>query len=310
MFLFIIACIAALVLIIAIGTAVVSEDFRFGAIITGIIALVAGGVCMFFATFYSNGVGEAKVLVNNVDRSVVGTVTEPMAGFKAPWIDYEAFDLFSQELVYAGSGKDAPSYTGGSVNGAEVTASVGGASGGSTQANIDIAITYSIDPGKVADIYKTYRSQERFTKQVIEKTVLGTIRSVPSQYTTTQFRGDKRTEAADKISAALKSKLGAQGVEIDFVNIQNISYPAEVEKALKAVEVANQKQQEAEANLRAAEVSAQQKVVEAKAEADANAVLAASLTEPILRQRMIDAISKAGSTIIVPDGFTGLGNLK
>lgn len=312
MFLFIVSLIAALVVLIAILVAVFSEDLRVGAIFTTIIAIIIGGIALFFATFYANGVGEAKVQVNSIDRTVIGTIEEPGSGFRAPWVDFVEFDLFSQELVYAGKSDQAPSYTGGSVNGAEVTVSVGGATGGSTQGNADIAVTYSLDATAVADIYGSYRTQERFTKQVVEKTILSVIRSVPSQYSATEFRGSKRAEAAEKIAAALAEKLKPLGVEVDFVNIQDVRYPEEVEAALKDVEVANQKQQKAEAELRAATTAAQQKVVEAQAEADANAVLAASLTEPVLAQRYLDtlaALGKGGNLVVVPEGFNGLVNV-
>lgn len=312
MFLFIVSLIAALIVLIAIPVATFSEDLRVGANITAIITFIVGGICLFFSMFYANGVGEAKVQVNSIDRTVVGTIEEPGSGFRAPWVDFVEFDLFSQELVYAGKSGDAPSYSGGSVNGAEVTVAVGGSSGGSTQGNVDISVTYSLDAGAVADIYADYRSQERFTKQVIEKTILSAIRSVPSQYSATEFRGSKRAEAAEKIAEALTEKLKPLGVEVDFVNIQDVRYPEEVEAALKDVEVANQKQQKAEAELRAATTAAQQKVVEAQAEADANAVLAASLTEPVLQQRYLDTLaqlSKGGNLVVVPEGFNGLVNV-
>lgn len=304
MFLFILAIILFVITLASIGVAFFTRSSRAIAGLTGALTLVAGAVCMFFATFYANGVGEAKVMVNSVDRTVVGTILEPGSGFRAPWVDFIEFDLFSQELLYAGKSGDAPSYSGGTVSGAEVTVSVGGASGGSTQANVDISVTYSLDAANVKDIYSSYRTQERFTKQVIEKTILSTIRSVPSQYSATEFRGEKRAEAGDRIAEILTEKLSALGVEVEFVNIQNVSYPEEVEKALKDVEVSNQKQQKAEAELRAAETAAKQKVVEAQAEADANAVLAASLTEPILRQRYLDTLAKLAQAgnLIITDG--------
>jgi regulator of protease activity HflC (stomatin/prohibitin superfamily) len=308
MFLLILAIALALVGLVAAAAAFFSRNVRFAAVIVAIIAFIGGGVSLFSATFYANGVGEAKVLVNSVDKTVVGTIEEPGSGFKAPWIDFVDFDLFSQELLYAGSGDSTPSYSGGSVSGAEVTVSVGGANGGSTQANVDISVTYSVDADAVEAIYEGYRSQERFTKQVIEKTILSTIRSVPSAYSATDFRGASRTEAADIITKQLNEKLQPLGVNVDFVNIQNVTYPDEVEAALKDVEVANQKQQKAQADLRAAETAAQQKVVEAQAESDANGILSASLTPQVLEQRRIDALLKAAESgsLIVDGGGGGI----
>ena len=298
--------------IITLGSLIVTAASKKGkrgapGAVTGIAALVAVGA-IGGSMYFANGVGEAQVQINRFTKDVVKTVTATGAGFRSPWTDTVPFDLFSQELSYAGNGKDAPSYTGGSVSGAEVTVSVGGVNGGSTQGNMDISATYSIDADEVEAIYRKYRSQERFTQQVIEKTFLSTIRTIPSDYTATEFRGVKRTEAADKMAKAMNDELNKYGVTIDFVNIQDIRYPEEVESALKQVEVANQQQQKAEADLRAAETAAKQKVVEAQAEADANRELAKSLSPEILEQRRIDALREAAKNgnLIIDGGDGGV----
>lgn len=312
MFLFILAIILAVIAFIAIAVAMFNRDMRFAAVIAALVAGIAAAVSLFFSTFYANGVGEAKVWVNSVDRTVVGSTSEPGSGFRAPWVDSIDFDLFSQEVKFAGAQDAAPSYAGGTVNGAEVTVSVGGVSGGSTQGNADVFVTYSIDPAAVVDIYSEYKTQERFTEQIIVKQILSTARQVPADYSATEFRGTKRADAETAILDRLNERLTDYGVEVSSVTIQDVRYPEAVENALKDVEVANQKQQKAEAELKAAEVAAQQKVVEAQAEADANAVLAQSLTAPVLQQRYLDTLAKLakeGNLVVVPEGFNGLVNV-
>ena len=69
----------------------------------------------------------------------------------------------------------------------------------------------------------------------------------------------------------------------------------------------------AKAELEATQVSAQQKVVQAQAEADANAILNGSLTDNILQQRYLDTLKElaaAGNLVVVPDGFSGLVNVQ
>lgn len=290
-----------------------------GAGTTKFVARIAAAVftlftvlALVFSTVFTQGVGEAKVLIN-IDGTVAGEKLDPGFGVKAPWQSFNDWDLFSQEVLYAG-GEVAPSYSGGTVNGQQVTVAVGGINGGSTQANLDISVVYSLDAEQVTPLYKKYKSQERFTKQVIEKTILTTIRQIPSQYNATEFRGTARQEAADKILDSLNEKLNKQGVTVDFVNLQDVRYPDNVEKALAAVEEANQQAQKAEAEKRTAEVTAQTKVVEAqgvadaavvaaKGQADANALLNQSLTPQILQQKYIDALGE-GTIYVVPDGST------
>lgn len=276
----------------------------------GVVLLLVSGLFVIFATVYSQSVGESKVIIN-LDGTVAGQDTTPGFGTKAPWQEVNDWDIFSQEVVYAGNEGGSPDYTGGSVSGKEVSTSVQNGA----RANLDISVVYSIDADKVMDLYKEFRSQDRFTKQVIEKTILSTIREVPTNYSAVEFRGEKRGEAQNEMLKEMNSQLNKLGVQVDFVNLQNVSYTEDVENALKQVEVAEQAAKKAEAELRATEVSAQQKVVQAKAdadalrakaqgEADANATLNASLTDQILKQRYLDTLKElaAAGNLVITDG--------
>lgn len=281
-----------------------AETNRFGLIAgRGIFAagLLLGIILTLSNVFVVNGQGEAKV-ITNIDGSVSSIMNGPSTTVKAPWQDTVDFDLFSQELLYAG-GDTAPSYSGGTVNGKEVTVSVGGLNGGSTQANVDISVTYSLDGGEVEAIYTKYRTQERFTKQVIEKTILSAIRSAPTDYTAIEFRGAKKDAAAQAILDKVNDKLKGLGVTIDFVNIQAIRYPENVEQALNDVEAANQQAAKAEATQRTATIEAETARITAQGVADANAILNTSLTPEVLQQMYIEAL-KDGTVYVVPDGST------
>ncbi len=277
-------------------------------------ALIAFG-SLAASTVYTQSVGQASVLIN-AGGTIAGQNTEPGFALKAPWQSLSRWDLFSQSVTYAGSGSGIPDYTGGQVSGQSVTTSVlGGA-----QAEFDLSVVYSLDGNHVESLFRDYRSQERFTKQVIEPGILAVVRDVPSPYTPVQFRGEKRGEAQDLMLERLNSRLNKYGVEVTVVNLQNISFTAEVEESIKAVEVAQQEQAKAEANLRATEISAQAQIVEAEAkakaavaeaegQAKANDILTKSLTDKVLQQKWIDAIRDSNGTIVVPDGAAPLLNL-
>lgn len=316
---FVFSMIAFAVGAIAILVAIFSGS-KVAAGITAAVSVVLGIVFLFLATFWQNGEGEAKVLVNSVDRQVVGEITVPGNGYKSPWVDFVEWDTFNQEVVYAGETSEAPSYTGGTVNGREITASVGGVSGGSTKAAIDATFVYSIDPkeGNLTALYREYRSQDRFTKMVIEKTILSVVRTIPSSYTATEFRGTLRAEAEQKILDTLNDRLNKYGVEFAQVSIQDVRYPAAVEEALTAIEKANQEAQKAEADQRTAEAVAQKNLIEAqgdanakieraRGEAESNRILTESLTDAVLEQRRIDALMEAARNgNLIVDGNGGI----
>lgn len=300
---FIFALVAFLIALIAIITAVVSND-KFAAILSAVIAFVVGLILLFAATFYTNSTQEAKVKVN-FDGTVAGVVADPGAGFKSPLAKLVKFDISSQQLTFAGNKDAKPEYSGGKVNGAEITTAV---KGGAT-ANFDLQLTYNIEANKVESIYKQYRSQENFSAQVIVPTVLSAARKVPAQYDAVTFRGEKQGAAQEEIVKNANADLEKFGVKITVGALQSIRYSDAVEKSITAVQEAQQKQQQAEAELKATEVSAQQKVVEAKAEADANRELAKSLTPEILQSKQLDVLrelGKDGNTFVVPSGTNPL----
>lgn len=277
--------------------------------IVGGVGLGLTVLFLSFATVFTQGVGEAKVIVN-VDGTIAGEKLDPGFGIKAPWQDTVDFDLFSQEALFAGNGEGTPSYSGGTVTGYEITSAVARGA----QTNFDLSVVYSLDAEVVTEIYSEFRNQERFTKQVIEKTILSVARDIPTAYTPVEFRGDKRGEATDRMLAALDERLSVYGVQVDLVNLQNVRYTDEVETSIKSVEVAQQKEEEAAANLRATEISAQAQIVEAEARAqaeiaaaqgtaEANRLLTQSLTPEVLTNKYLEAI-KNGTTFVVPEGST------
>lgn len=297
---FIVSIVLLLIAIIAIILGI-TDDWFLPPIISGSVIAVIGLVVGSFSVVYTQTVGQASVIVN-AGGTIAGENLEPGFSTKAPWQQRSEWDLFSQSVTYAGSGGEAPDYTKGEVQGRSVTTSVKGGA----QAELDLSVTYSLDPNHVLDLYTKYRSQERFVQQVVEPRILSVVRSVPAPYSPVQFRGEKRTEVQQLMLERLNDELDDFGVDVTQVNLQNISFTPEVEESIKQVEISQQEEAKAQAELRATEVSAQAKVVEAQAEADANLILAESLTEPLLQQRWIEAIKESKATIVVPDSVAPL----
>ncbi len=315
MFVFSLIVLAAAVIALIVG--IVTKSLAAWLTTAGLV--VVGLLLLFFATFYQNGVGEAKVVVNSIDKTVVNTIETPGSGFKSPVDDFVEFDLFSQQLTFAGGGDGGPSYTGGSVSGNEITVNVGGVDGGSTRANIDLTATYSLDAKEIEKIYSEFRSQERFTEQVVQKQVLSIARQIPANYSAVEFRGTQRGAAEEAIRTKLNERLKEYGVEFTTVTIQDVRYPESVETALTQIEEANQNAQKAEADKRTAEVNAEKALIEAqgranaqieqaRGESEANRLLSQSLTPEVVELRRIEALAKAAeSGKLIIDG--GDGNL-
>lgn len=277
----------------------------------GFIALVIGGIMVAASAWYSQPVGDGKVIT--VAGKVTSTDITSGGSWKSPWAQMHNWDLINQKLTFVGNADEGtPEYAGGTISGYEVTASVKGGS----QANIDVIVLYSVDGTKIADLHNEFRSQTTFTQNVVVPRVLSIIRQVPSAYTPIEFRGEKRGEAQQTIEERLAEELSPYGITVTSVDIQKIAYRQNVEDSIQAVEAAQQLKATAEAEQEKAIIDAETALVKAQGEAnaavaaaqgqaDANALLASSLTPQILEQRRIDAM-KAGTVYVVPQGSTPL----
>jgi regulator of protease activity HflC (stomatin/prohibitin superfamily) len=305
--------IAIVLLILAVGAIIVGRKIKlFGVVIGGVVALLVAVGLIIGSSVYSQGRGEAKVLINP-GGTVGASDSTPGFSFKSPFQTSIDFDTFSQSLTYAGNGEGGPSYTGGDVQGQQVTVPLKGG----VQAQVDVAVIYSIDATKVGSIVENYSGQETFTKRVVEKQILASIREVGGAYEPADFRA-KKGEVSQAILDLANGKLNAEGVTVDQVTVQDDRLPEAIQAGLDAEATAQQNARTETQNLETAKITAQQKVVTAEADAEAaikaaqgqaeaNREIAASLTPEVLEAKRIEAL-KAGTVFVVPEGSQPLVN--
>lgn len=271
-----------------------------GSLVAGI---VVAGLTFGIGGFYTQDPGEAIVL-KSFTGTVVGQTTTEGLHTKAPWVSKSPYDIRNQQVIMAHASGDGAQ----GANGPQVT--VQDKEG--VSANVDITVRYSIDPASVSEIYKRYGSQENFVSKFIENDIRAAVRHVPSKYTTLEFLTTGRATAEEEVREYIEKRWDGSGVKVESVSLQEVRYSDEVKARFDAAQSARIEVEKAQAELEATEVSAQQKIVQAQAEAKANRELAASLSPEILSQRYLDTLvsmGKNGNTIVVPDGFSGMLNM-
>lgn len=171
---------------------------------------------------------------------------------------------------------------------------------------VNLEFSYRFDEARVASTFVTFKGKggEVIKDTFIKPKVIAWTQEVSANYPVTDIFGDKRTAINAELDIYLKEKFDRYGIIIDTVNFTDISVDSETAAAIQKkvtaqqeLELANIEAQtakiQAEKEKQVAEINAQTAVIDANAEADvlriqaeaeanANKMVAASLThEPI-----------------------------
>ncbi len=265
---------------------------------TGAAFAVIAVIFLASSSLYTQDAGEAKVL-KDITGNIVGQNNSTGLQTKAPWVETVTFNIRNQQVVFAGKNGESSDNSGGSTNGPQITVQ----DRDGVSSNVDIALRYSIRPNAVTDIYREFLNEDNFKKSFIEQDVRSVVRLVPNSFSTIDLL-TRRGEVETAVLEALEARWEDDGVVVDSISLQEIRPPESVVASYAAAQEAQINVTKEQANLQAQEVKAQQKVVNAQAEADANALLNASLSPQILQQRYLDTLKElaAAGNLVVTDG--------
>lgn len=257
---------------------------------------------MIPACLYGQDAGEVVVL-RNIGGSIAGYTAD--AGFhgKAPWQSTVKYDVRNNVISYVAKGTE--DYDGGSARGPQVT--INDRNG--AQADIDIQVNYSLDPRYAVDLYRDYGKQATFVKNVAALDVRSVPREVSGRFDTLQLL-TARGKYTDAVQKALAKKWKGMGLKVEQVSVQEIRYPKSITAKYAEAQAAEIDKQKALNEQQVARTEAETRKIKAQGQSDANRVLNESLTDNVLKQHYIDALSNAKQLIVTPDGADTLVQTK
>ena len=199
---------------------------------------------------------------------------------------------------------------------------------------VNLEFSYRFDEARVAQTFVTFKgkSGETIKDTFIKPKVIAWTQEVSANYPVTDIFGDKRTAINAELDTYLKERFDQYGIVIDTVNFTDISVDSETAAAIQKkvtaqqeLELANIEAQtakiQAEKDKQVAEIAAEQAIVEAnaaaevvrieaEAEANANKVIAASLTPELIEKLKyeqwngaVPKVTTSGGAIIGVDGI-------
>lgn len=156
-----------------------------------------------------------------------------------------------------------------------------------------ITLNYSIKAGSVKSIYATLGSDpEYLEKSIINPAMSETFKATVAKFTAEELI-NKRAEVSMQIDKLLQEKLNSYGFIVQSVSITNFTFSNAFNSAIEAKVTAQQRVLTETNNLQRIKVEAQQKIVQAQAEATALTLQKQAITPELLQLRQIENQSQA-----------------
>ncbi|MCQ2416743.1 MAG: prohibitin family protein [Oscillospiraceae bacterium] len=163
-----------------------------------------------------------------------------------------------------------------------------------------IAVNFRVLSSKSAEIYHEIGND--YQAVVLTPAVQESVKSITAKYTAEELITERST-VGEQIKEQLNNKVMEYGIQIEKFNIVNFDFSSEFNSAIEQKQVAEQNllkteteqkealviaEAEAKKKVIAAEAEADAILKKAEAEADANQMLNDSLTEKVLKKKMLD----------------------
>ena len=155
--------------------------------------------------------------------------------------------------------------------------------------NIKIVVNYNVDKSKANQLYKDVGIN--YQTVLIEPAILESIKQGMSQYTAEELI-TKRSEVADVIMSLLKEKLKQKGVSVTALNITDLSFSEEFDKAVEDKQIVEQETQKAQYELEKAKVENEKKIENAKADAEVMKQQNKEITDEYLKLKELEVQQK------------------
>ncbi len=150
--------------------------------------------------------------------------------------------------------------------------------------NLDVGISYSVDPLKIPVLFQKYRKGvNEITDIILRNAVRDALNDYGTEYTVEENYSTKKTELFDRVKDRLTIEFKENGILIDNIYaIGSMRLPDNVVAALNAKIEATQKAQRVENEVLEAKAEAEKNVALARGTAEANRIKLQSITPQLI----------------------------
>lgn len=223
---------------------------------------------------------------------------QPGLHVKPPWVNIVSMSVKTQEYTMSYTAGEGAKYE------SDVIASL--TKEGLT-VNLDITVLYRLHPDKADVIYKTVGVD--YVNVIVRPQIRTAIRDVIAKYEAKQIYSEDRQAVALEIFDEMEPALSERGIILEKVLLRHVELPIELTKAIEAKLTAEQNIAKKAFEVEEAKQEANRKREEAQGIADANEIIANSLSDAYLKWYWIGQLEKS-NVYYVPVGEDGLPIIK
>jgi regulator of protease activity HflC (stomatin/prohibitin superfamily) len=243
----------------------------------GLVALVAGPVLALSSTVTIVSPGEVAIPV------LFGTAQEPLTeGFhvRNPFASVRGLSVRTQESTYSdviGEGEQADradAITAVSLENASV--------------RVEITILWHLVGSEASNVYRSLGTSYRDV--IVRPVSRSAVRDCIAQFRFELARTTQRPDVERCIEKSLTDDFERRGLAVDGVQLRDIAATPELQASIEAKLQAEQDAQRARFRQDQARIDAEIKIIAATAEAEANRLVAESLTPDLLQLRVVEAL--------------------
>lgn len=236
------------------------------ALALGLAALLVVGLVGGFMAF--EGVNEGNVAVEKRHGAVTGNILEPGWHFITP-VSESTVHIDTRPRTETMAGDSAiPLLTG---DGQDV--------------EMDLSVRYRVEGENADTFHSEYRNHDKALNDLIRPTIRSNARHEASSLQANQIiTRDGRTTLEDTVEQSLNENTQGTGITIEAVQVRDVRLNEEYGTALENVEIENTK--------------AEQRIIRAESEAEANNIRAESLTEPVLMEKYLQTIDESDKVVL------------
>ena len=175
---------------------------------------------------------------------------------------------------------------------------------------LEISVLYRLNPDSAGRVYKTVASGDYETIILIPQ-FRSISRAVTASFQASALYSTERERLGVAIQEELAKTVAPRGVTIEATPLRNVALPTQLTEAIEQKQRADQESQRMEFILTKEKQEADRKRIEAKGIADFQAIVAAGISDQLLRWKGIEATEKLANSqntkvIIVWSGKDGL----